>query len=118
MKIDDILYQLSSLKNNSTNFAKAPDAPGIWFDIIGALDAVIAILSALRFEGLSDAEEVKDLLHDYNAQARQYQEMHRKYETPVRAIHKDGVWHCPECYHRTTPKHSFCHWCGKKLGGW
>lgn len=37
----------------------------------------------------------------------------------LKIIEADNVqWHCPECNHRVAPKHSFCHWCGKKLGGW
>lgn len=118
MSMDDILSQLSSLKDNSADMASAPDADSIWSSDVDALEAAIGILSALQDEGITDTEAVKDLLHDYNAQAKQCREMHRKYETPTRAVRRDGVWHCPECNHRVQPKHTFCHWCGKKLGGW
>lgn len=113
MSMDDVLAQLSDLKDDC-----AADTDRIWTDDVDALEAAIGILSALQDEGVTDAEAVRDLLHDYNAQAKQCRELHRKYETPTRATRQDGVWHCPECNHRVQPKHSFCHWCGKKLGGW
>ena len=60
----------------------------------------------------------KDLIFDYHLAAKQQKEMHRKYEVPVRAVRKDGAFLCPECNHRVGLKHTHCHWCGKKLGGW
>lgn len=122
MSIDNVLDQLSSLKNNSASFICALDEEDedqqIWKNDITALEATIAMITAISDEGIDDAEGLKDLLHDYNAQAAQLKELHRKYENPTKAIWRDSVWHCPECNHRVMPRHSHCHWCGKKLGGW
>ena len=81
-----------------------------------ACEAAILILQELEREGITDLEGVRDLIEDYNAQARTYQAMHRKFDVASKPIRKDGVLHCPECNHRVSPHHSHCHWCGKKLG--
>lgn len=116
MRIDEVLSQLSSLKDNSADMARREDADKIWQNDVYALEAAIAIISALQDEGISDAEGVKDLIFDYTLAAKQNKELHRKFEVPSKALKKDGVFHCPECNHRVSPYHSFCHWCGKKLG--
>ena len=118
MSIDNILSQLSSLKDNSADNAKAQDADPIWQQDVDALEATIGIISALQDEGITDAEGVKDLIFDYNALGKQYQDLARKHLKPATPVHKDGVWHCPECNARTSFNHSFCHKCGKKIGGW
>ena len=119
MSIDRILEQLSSLKDNSASFASESDSDHeIWRDDVAALEAAIAMISALQDEGVCDLEAVKDLIFDYNLANRQNKELHRKFEVADRAIRKDGVFHCPECNHRVAPNHTHCHWCGKKLGGW
>lgn len=38
-----------------------------------------------------------------------------KYETPTAPICKGNVHLCPECNKRVTPKHNYCHRCGKML---
>ena len=116
MSMDRILNQLSSLKDNSASFAGQSDADEIWNDDIRALESAISIISALQDNGVTDAQEVHDIFYDYHTQAKQVREMHRKYETITRPFMKDDVWHCPECNHRVHPRHSYCHWCGKKLG--
>lgn len=118
MNTGRILEQLSSLKDNSASFASEKDADPIWQKDIQALEAAISIISTLEDEGVSDAEAVKDLIFDYDLAAKQNKEMHRKYEVPAKAIRRDGVFLCPECNHRVGLKHTYCHWCGKKLGGW
>jgi len=118
MSLDNILGQLSSLRDSSADLAKGKDADEIWQMDVEAIEAATAILSALQDEGINDAEQVKDLIHDYRAQARQCKEMHRKHNTPAKVIHKDGIFHCPECNSRVAPRHSYCHRCGKRLGGW
>ncbi|WP_297311602.1 hypothetical protein [uncultured Oscillibacter sp.] len=75
------------------------------------------ILSALLDGGCKTVEDTKDLVHDYNALAKQYQAMYKRHGTAGHAVHKDGVWHCPDCNRRVHPHHAFCHSCGKKLGG-
>lgn len=118
MTTERILEQLSSLKDNSESFAKAEDADPIWQKDIEALEAAISMISTLEDEGVHDAEALKDLIFDYRLANKQNKEYHRKFDTAARATPKDGVWHCPECNHRVQPRHSHCHWCGKKLGGW
>lgn len=107
MNIDNVLAQLSSLKDD------APDGY-----ITDALEAAIAIISALQDEGISDAEGVKDLIFDYTALEKQYKNLYGKYIKAATPIKKDGIWHCPECNARTSFNHSYCHKCGKKIGGW
>lgn len=118
MGMDEILQQLSSLKDNSESFSKEKDADPIWQADVTALEAAISILSALQDEGINDAEETRDIIEDYRRQAKQIERMHTKYEVKAWPIKKDSVYHCPECNHRVPPKHTYCHWCGKRLGGW
>lgn len=108
MSIDDILAQLSSLKDNSADFAKEDDADPIWQADIDALEATSSIISTLKDEGISDAEGVKNLILDYTR-------MGKKFVDPADPIRKDGVWHCPECNSRTFVNHSHCRKCGKRL---
>lgn len=117
MSIDTIIAQLSSLKANSADYAKADTAP-IWQADVDACEAAISILDALRDEGVVDAAAVRDLIYDYRKLVKQYRILHAKFAVGGKPYYRDGVWHCPECNHRATPRHSFCHWCGKKLGGW
>lgn len=116
MSIDNVLACLSSHKDYCENYAAGPDT--VWQNTVDALESAICIISALQDEGVNDAEGLKDLIFDYGLLSKQHKELHRKFEVPAKAIRKDDVWHCPECNHRVMPRHSFCHWCGKKLGGW
>lgn len=118
MTTERILEQLSSLKDNSESFAKAEDADPIWQKDIEALEAAISMISTLEDEGVHYAEALKDLIFDYNLSAKQNKELHRKFEVAAKIVRRDGVFHCPECNHLVGFKHSHCHWCGKKLGGW
>lgn len=116
MNTERILEQLSSLKDNSASFASAKDADPIWREDIAALEAAIAIIGTLQDECVTDAQALKDLIFDYNLAVKQNNENHRKFEIAAKPVKRDNVWHCPECNHRVAPRHSFCHWCGKKLG--
>ena len=80
-----------------------------------AYEAAVAILEALQEAGAADAEQVKDLLHDYNGLAKQYQGLHERFEVPKKAAHADSVWHCPRCNKRVSFNHTHCHWCGQKI---
>ena len=91
---------------------KATVSGGRW-DICQTVDN---ILFALSEEGARNTEEALDILHDYRLQAKQYKALHSKHEVAGKPFLKDGVWHCPSCNRRTTPNHSYCHCCGKKLG--
>lgn len=115
MSLDEIIAQLSSLKENSADMANTADADPIWKADVNACEAAISILDALRDEGVIDAEAVHDLFHDYRSLAKQYQAMHQKYEVAGVPSHSSGVWHCPACNRRTSMNHTRCHWCGKQL---
>lgn len=78
--------------------------------------AAVNILFTISEEGARTAEEALDILHDYRLQSKQYKALHSKHEVAGKPFLKDGVWHCPSCNRRTTPNHSYCHCCGKKLG--
>ena len=82
----------------------------------GVCQAAVDILFALSEEGAKTVEDAMDILHDYRLQAKQYKALHCKHEVAGKPFLKDGVWHCPSCNRRTTPNHSYCHCCGKKLG--
>ena len=116
MSIDAILERLADLKDVALFLQKPRDDPDITESRVAACEAATDILSALRDEGISDPEEVRDVIHDYNALAKQYQEMHRKYETPTKPERQGGAFICPECHRqiRGSPKH--CTNCGKRLG--
>lgn len=73
------------------------------------------IIFALSESGARTAEEAADLVYDYNAMAKQYQTMHKRFEAASRVVRKDGVWHCPSCNRRANQYHSYCHSCGQKL---
>ena len=107
MSADRILAQLSDLKDTATD----PET-------VTALEAAVSMIAALQDEGIEDAEALKDLLFDYNLASKQQKELHRKFEVPAKAVKRAEFWLCPECGHRVAPKHTHCHWCGKKLGGW
>lgn len=117
MSIDNILDQLSDLKDNSAYESRTSDEP-IWKQDVEALEAAISIISALQDEGISDAEGVKDLIFDYASLIKQNKDFHRMYIKSAAPVRKDGVWHCPEYNARTSYNHSYCHKCGKKIGGW
>lgn len=118
MSMDALLGQLSSLKDNSKSFIDGSDseADAIWQADIDACEAATAIITALQDEGISDSEQVRDLIHDYKAQAKQYQAMHQKYEVPVKPKSLGGAWLCPECNRQMRPGNNFCWHCGKRLG--
>lgn len=102
---DSIIQTLSKIKADCDEL-----------QVADACEATILILQELYLEGVGDLDGVRDLIADYNAQAKTYQAMHKKYEVASKPIRKDGVLHCPECNHRVGPNHSHCHWCGQKLG--
>ena len=78
--------------------------------------AAVSILFSISEEGAKTPADALDILHDYRIQAKQYRALHSKHEVAGKPVWRDGVWHCPNCNRRTTPNHSYCHCCGKKLG--
>ena len=77
------------------------------------IQAAVSMIYALSEEGAKTTDDALDILHDYRLQAKQYSALQRKHEVAGKPIFKDGVW---DCNGRTSPSHSFCHRCGKKLG--
>lgn len=118
MTTEQVLEQLSSLKDICEAYAEDTASDLSCLTDATALETAITMISALQDEGVNNAEELRDWIFDCNLAAKQNKELHRKFEVADKAISRDGVLHCPECNHRVAPKHSHCHWCGKKLGGW
>ena len=77
-------------------------------EALDASDAAADILTALRAEGIKDAEQVRDLIADYNALAAQYQTLHRKYEQGRKAERLGGIFLCPDCHRKMHPGSGYC----------
>jgi len=80
-----------------------------------AFSAAISVMMQMQEAGANDAEQVADILHDYNGLAKQYQGLHDRFEVPRKPAHADGVWHCPRCNKRVGFNNTHCHWCGQKI---
>lgn len=111
MSLDAIMEQLSDLKDIATSLQTPMDG-----DRVAACEAATDILNALQDEGIKDPEQVRDLIHDYNALAEQYQKMHQHYEKPEKPIQLGAAYICPNCkkqLRQTNAGH--CWACGKRL---
>ena len=104
MDMDAIINRLGSIKTYGLTLEDL-DAE------VDACSEAINILYALLDCGAHTVKDVKNIICDYNKLSKQYQAMYKQHGTAGKAIHKDGVWHCPGCNRRVTPGHSFCHWC-------
>lgn len=121
MSIGEIASTLATFKEMSEDAAKklnyTPDA--VNREVL-ACEAAIDILTALQDEGIKDPEQVRDLIHDYNALAEQYQKMHQRYEEPAQVLRLGGgaraACLCPECHNQSRPGNAYCWNCGKRLG--
>ena len=115
MSLDAIMEQLSDLKDIATSLQTPMDG-----DRVAACEAATDILNALQDEGIKDPEQVRDLIHDYNALAEQYQKMHQRYEEPAQVLRLGGgaraACLCPECHNQSRPGNAYCWNCGKRLG--
>ena len=123
MSIDAILERLADLKDIAAALQTPRDGPEPTASRVAACEAATDILTALQDEGINDHEQVRDLIHDYNALAEQYRAMHKKYEEPAKperfglvAGHY-ATYICPKCRNQVRPSHSYCWNCGKRLGG-
>lgn len=110
MSIDTILEQLAKAKDQT-----------VWQSVADACEAATDILTALQDEGIEDPEQVRDLIHDYNALAIQYQKMHQKHEEPKTILRIGGVGAraaclCPDCRSQSRPGNAYCWNCGQRLG--
>lgn len=119
MSIDAVLAQLASMKDNAKASIGGVDPEGdeVWRQDITACEAATAILSALQDEGIKDAEQVRDLIHDYNALAEQYQSLHQKYEVEDKPVRLGNTFICPACNRQIRQLYAAHCWsCGKRLG--
>lgn len=116
MSIDAILERLADLKDIAAALQTPRDGPEPTASRVAACEAATDILTALQDEGIKDQEQVRDLIHDYNALAEQYRKMHQRYEEPAKPQPLGKFSICPECHKQIAPKDSFCWNCGKRLG--
>ncbi len=118
MGIDAILAQLASMKDNARSFidGKDPGADAIWQADVEACEAATDILTALQDEWIKDPEQVRDLIHDYDALALQYQNLHHKYEVGDRPNRLGSkIFICPACRQQQRPGNNNCWNCGHRL---
>ena len=116
MSIDAILERLADLKDIATIIPTPGDGPEPMASRVAACEAATDILNALQDEGIKDPEQVRDLIHDYNALAEQYQKMHQHYEKPEKPIQLGAAYICQNCkkqLRQTNAGH--CWACGKRL---
>lgn len=83
-------------------------------------DALIKKLDDLKdrceTEEVAAIQEAMDIISDYEKAAVNEAMMSRHYEKADKPIYKCGVWVCPACVKKIPYHHSYCHWCGKKVG--
>ena len=118
MSIDEIASTLATFKEMSEDAAKklnyTPDA--VNREVL-ACEAATDILTALQDEGIKDPEQVRDLIHDYNALAEQYQNLHQKYEVEEKPVRLGNTFICPACNRQIRQLYAAHCWsCGKRLG--
>ena len=117
MSIDAILERLADLKDVALFLQKPRDDPDITESRVTACEAATDILTALQDEGIKDAEQVRDLIHDYNALAEQYRAMHQRYEEPEPIRRLGNTFICPACNRQIRQLYAAHCWsCGKRLG--
>lgn len=116
MSIDTILENLADLKDIATSLQTPRDDPEPTQSRVAACEAATDILTALQDEGIKDPEQVRDLIHDYNAQAETYRTMHQQYEAPEPIKRLGNLFLCPACKHQVRHDNPHCWYCGKRLG--
>ena len=119
MSLDAIMEQLSDLKDIAASMQTPRDGPEPTASRVAACEAATDILNALQDEGIKDQEQVRDLIHDYNALAEQYRKMHQRYEEPAQVLRLGGgaraACLCPECHNQSRLGNAYCWNCGKRL---
>ena len=117
MGIDTILENLADLKDIAASLQTPRDDPEPTQSRVAACEAATDILTALQDEGIKDAEQVRDLIHDYNALAEQYRAMHQRYEEPEPIRRLGNTFICPACNRQIRQLYAAHCWsCGKRLG--
>lgn len=67
-------------------------------------------------QDIDTLQEAMDIVSDYEKVAVNEARMSQHYEMTAKPIHKNGIWTCPACGKKIPYHHSYCHWCGKKIG--
>ena len=117
MSLDAIMEQLSELKDIAAALQAPRDGPEPTASRVAACEAATDILTALQDEGINDHEQVRDLIHDYNALAEQYQSLHQKYEVEGKPVRLGNTFICPACNRQIRQLYAAHCWsCGKRLG--
>ena len=117
MSLDAIMEQLSDLKDIAASLQTPRDDPEPTQSRVAACEATTDILTALQDEGIKDPEQVRDLIHDYNALAAQYQNLHQKYEVEEKPVRLGNTFICPACNRQIRQLYAAHCWsCGKRLG--
>lgn len=117
MSLDAIMEQLSDLKDIAASMQTPRDGPEPTASRVAACEAATDILNALQDEGIKDPEQVRDLIHDYNALAEQYQSLHQKYEVEDKPVRLGNTFICPACNRQIRQLYAAHCWsCGKRLG--
>lgn len=117
MSIDAILERLADLKDIAASLQTPRDDPEPTQSRVAACEAATDILTALQDEGIKDPEQVRDLIHDYNALALQYQHLRHTYEEGDRPqrLGSSKVFVCPACRQQQRPGNNNCWNCGHRL---
>ena len=115
--IDTILENLADLKDIAASLQTPRDDPEPTQSRVAACEAATDILTALQDEGIKDPEQVRDLIHDYNALALQYQHLRHTYEEGDRPqrLGSSKVFVCPACRQQQRPGNNNCWNCGHRL---
>ena len=117
MSLDAIMEQISDLKDIAAALQTPRDGPEPTASRVAACEAATDILTALQDEGINDHEQVRDLIHDYNALAEQYQSLHQKYEVEEKPVRLGNTFICPACNRQIRQLYAAHCWsCGKRLG--
>lgn len=90
MNIEKIIFQLSSLKDNSQSFI-GDQSDEIWKQDVEALEETIGILQFLFDDGISTTETFYDDQHDRKLMQQDYKRMHEHFRAKAKPVHKDGV---------------------------
>ena len=111
--------RLADLKDIAASMQTPRDGPEPTASRVAACEAATDILNTLQDEGIKDPEQVRDLIHDYNALAEQYRKMHQRYEEPAQVLRLGGgaraACLCPKCHNQSRPGNAYCWNCGKRL---
>ena len=117
MSIDAILERLADLQDIAAALQTPRDGPEPTASRVAACEAATDILNTLQDEGIKDPEQVRDLIHDYNALAAQYQNLHQKYEVEEKPVRLGNTFICPACNRQIRQLYAAHCWsCGKRLG--